>query len=384
MLAVALAVEFADELADGLKGAALPLIQHGLSLSYAQIGLLASAPILIGGVLELPVGLAPRRLAVLGGGVLFVLSLALAGLAGTFVALLAAFTMFYPASGAFVSLTQADLMDASPGRHSAVMARWTLAGSAGAVAGPPLLIAVLYLGGSWRTAYFVIACVAAVALAARWRSSPGPAHPDAADPPQRVKPRHVLAALRDRNVLRWLVLVEVSNLLLDVLTGFVAVYLVNVVHVPSAAAGLAVAVRLAAGLAGDACCVFVLDRFGDLAVLRCCAAGAAVLYPAFLLVPGFVAKISVLAVLSVVTAPWYPVTSGRLFASLPDRSAVAVTLSNLAGLGGGLGPLAVGLAAGAFGLPAALTMLAVTPVVILLCLPYRGKAAAADGCRTGR
>ena len=56
MLAVALAIECADELVDGAKGAALPLIRHDLGLSYGQVGLLASVPLLVGGLLELPLG----------------------------------------------------------------------------------------------------------------------------------------------------------------------------------------------------------------------------------------------------------------------------------------------------------------------------------------
>lgn len=55
--------------------------------------------------------------------------------ARSFAVLLCAFTVFFPASGAFVSLTQAELMDAWPGRQATIMARWDLAGSAGAVAG---------------------------------------------------------------------------------------------------------------------------------------------------------------------------------------------------------------------------------------------------------
>jgi len=34
----------ADELVDGVKGAALPFIRHDLGLSYGQVGLLASLP----------------------------------------------------------------------------------------------------------------------------------------------------------------------------------------------------------------------------------------------------------------------------------------------------------------------------------------------------
>ena len=51
VLAAALAVELADELVDGTKGAAMPLIRHDLALSYGQIGLLASVPLLLGSLL---------------------------------------------------------------------------------------------------------------------------------------------------------------------------------------------------------------------------------------------------------------------------------------------------------------------------------------------
>ena len=57
MLAAALAVELVDELVDGTKGAALPLIRHDLALSYVQIGLLATVPLVAGSLLELPVGI---------------------------------------------------------------------------------------------------------------------------------------------------------------------------------------------------------------------------------------------------------------------------------------------------------------------------------------
>ena len=91
MLAAALAVEFIDELVDGTKDAALPLIRHDLGLTYGQIGLLASAPLLLGSLLELPVGVLAghgraRRLTVLAGGVVFILSLAAVAAARSFAA----------------------------------------------------------------------------------------------------------------------------------------------------------------------------------------------------------------------------------------------------------------------------------------------------------
>jgi MFS family permease len=250
---------------DGAKGAALPLIRHDLGLSYEQVGLLASVPLLVGGFLELPMGVLAgqgrrRRLVILGGGVVFLLTLLAVASAGSFAVLMAAFVAFYPASGAFVSLTQAEIMDAWPGRQAQV-----------------------------------------------------------------------------------------------------------------AVAALAIAVRLGAALAGDAALIVILERVGDLTVLRVSAAAAALLYPGFLLVPGVLPKLAVLAALSAVTAPWYPVLQARLYGSLPGRSSVAVTLSSAAGLAGGLGPLAVGLAAEGFGLSWALAGLVIVPAAVLL-IPGRAKS----------
>jgi len=125
-------------------------------------------PLLAGGLLELPLGAAAgqgrrRRLAVLGGGILFVLTLLGVAGAHSFGLLLCAFVAFCPASGAFVSLTQAELMDAGPDRQARLMARWDLAGSAGAVAGPLLLAVVLATGGGWRAGYLALAGFAALA-----------------------------------------------------------------------------------------------------------------------------------------------------------------------------------------------------------------------------
>jgi FSR family fosmidomycin resistance protein-like MFS transporter len=351
-------------------------------------------PLLVGGLLELPLGVLAgqgrrRRLTILGGGVLFVLTLLAVASAHSFTVLLCASVAFYPASGAFVSLTQAEIMDAWPERQAQVMARWDLAGSTGAVAGPLLLIAVLASGGGWRVGYLVLAGLAALTwLGAYLRRADVPvASPpsedgdsgdadsrngdsgdgDEAEPRSwRARAREIGAALRDWGTLRWLVLIEVADLLVDVFTGFLALYLVDVAHMTPAVAALAIAIRLGAALAGDAALVVLLERAGDLTVLRVSAAAAAVLYPGFLLVPGIAPKLVVLAALSAATAPWYPVLQARLYGSLPGRSSVAVTLSSAAGLAGGLGPLAVGLVAQGFGLSWALAGLVVVPVAVLL------------------
>jgi FSR family fosmidomycin resistance protein-like MFS transporter len=251
------------------------------------------------------------------------------------------------------------------------MARWTLAGALGAVAGPGLLAAVVAAGGSWRTAYVVTALAAAAAwlgLAAAGRAGPSPGEavpPDAPADPEPAGLRSALRAARRPAVLRWLILLQVSDLLLDVLTGFVAVYFVAAAGASPARAALAVGVRLAADLAGSAVLVGVLERWPSRRVLRLSAGAALALYPAFLLVPGFWAKVGVLAALSLVTPAWYPVLQAELYASLPGASGVAVSLNSAATLAGGLGPLAVGYLAGWLGLGWALAGLVIVPACVL-------------------
>jgi MFS transporter, FSR family, fosmidomycin resistance protein len=398
VLAAALAVELVDELADGAKSAALPLIRRDLGLSYGQIGLLESAPLLLGSILELPLGILAghgrrRRRAVLLGGLLFILTLIGAAAARSFAGLLVAFVLFFPASGAFVSLTQSGLMDADPGRREQHMARWELAGSAGSVAGPVLVIAVLAAGGGWRSAYLALAAAAAVAWLGVARNPPVPAPAGGPDdlaaarhaqaeglgsaPEDRLSGtaavRRALAALRQADVARWLVLLQVSDLLLDVFTGFLALYLVAVAHATPAQAALGVAVRLGAGLAGDAALIRALHHAPGLTLLRASAGVAAVAFPAFLLVPGLVPKLLLLGCLSMVTAPWYPVLQAELYGSLPEQSGVAVSLSSAAGLLVGAAPLAVGFLAQRFGLAWALAGLAVAPPLLLAGLPRSGR-----------
>ena len=259
-LLAALAVEFADELVDGTKSAAIPLIKHDLLLTYFEVGLLTAVPLLLGSLIELPVGVLSgsgrrRRQFVLTGGLVFIASVLAAGLAGSFPVLLAALVIFFPASGAFVSLTQSALMDAYPDRRAQHMARWTLAGAVGSVAGPVLVAAVVAVGGSWRVAFVLVAVAAAVS----WLGIAGTSR--AAEPVAGDEDAEVAAgswpglgpALRitvAAGALRWLLLLETSDLLLDVLTGFLALYLVVSVHASPLVAAIGVAVRLGAGLAG--------------------------------------------------------------------------------------------------------------------------------------
>jgi len=150
-----LLIEFIDELVFGVGEVALPVIRDDLHLTYTQIGFLLSLPGVLAAFIEPFIGILGdvwrRRTLILLGGILFTVSLAITSISTTFYILLFSFILFFPSSGAFVSLSQASLMDSEPTRHEQNMARWTFAGSLGVLSGPLLLGLFVFLGVGWRS-----------------------------------------------------------------------------------------------------------------------------------------------------------------------------------------------------------------------------------------
>jgi FSR family fosmidomycin resistance protein-like MFS transporter len=348
----------------GVREAAWPLIRDDLSLSYAEIGLLLSIPGLVSVAVEPAIGLLAvtwrRRALVVGGGIAFAGALALAAAAQSAGLLLLAFAVLYPASGAFVSLSQASLMDLEPGRREHNMTRWTVAGSIGAIAGPLLLAGAAWVGLGWRGLFSALAMVTLVLLL-----RPAPSSAAEAEP---LRVREALRAVARCDVLRWLLLLEVADLLLDVFAGFLALYLVDVAGASHAAAGLAVGLWAGAGLAGSAAMIPLLRRMDGLRYLRVSAVAAAVLLGAFLVVPGTGAKLAVVALLGVVNAGWYPVLQSRLYDALGGASGLVLTVSMLFPLYAVL-PIGIAAVAERWGLTAALWPLLAAPAALLALVP---------------
>lgn len=390
-IAALLSVEFLDEIVDGAYRAAWPLIRTDLHLSYAEIGLLLSVPALLGASLEMTFGILGdvwnRRALVLGGGAFFALALVLTGLSQNFPTLFAAWVVFFPAGGAFVNLSQAALMDADPSERERNMARWVLAGSSANVAGPLALAAAVALGAGWRALFFAIAALALVALLFLRRFPfPLPAcdaeteEGEASSARERIREgvRAAFHALRRREVLRWLALVEICDLMLDKLSGFVALYFVDVAGASEESAALAVLVWTCAGLAGSFLLISALRRVNGLRYLRASAWAALIVFPLFLLFEDSTLKIALLGTLGLANAGWYPVLAARLYAEVPNRSGTVMTLANIAGLFNNLAPLALGLFAQKFGLAPMMWLLLVAPFALLFGL-YGASGKAAGG-----
>ena len=304
----------------------------------------------------------------IAGGLGFALSAALTGLAPAFWVLLAALLIGNPATGAFVSLAQATLMDLQPRERVRNMARWTLAGSVGYVAGPLVLVAAVWLGAGWRGVSIALALLS-LPLVAGLRSLPAGRPHDGRQLLRRTLA--ALAALRRVEVLRWLALLEAADLLLDVFHGFLALYFVDVVRARPAQGALAVAVWTGASLAGDALLLVVLRRVEGDRYLRWSALAALAVYPAFLLVPGATPKLALLVALGLFNSGWYAIPKAGLYGALPERSGAAVAVGGVGGLAGALVPLLLGLLAQQVGLAATMWLLLAAPLALVALVPRR-------------
>lgn len=371
LVSLLLAIELLDEMVGGACEAAWPLIRSDLTLTYAQIGILLGAPHLLAGLIEPLLGLCAdtrwRRALIAGGGVLFAAGLLSAGLAHSYTVLLIAFMLSAPASGAFVGLSQASLMDSDPQRHAHLMARWTLAGSLGVVLGPLMLAAATWLGMSWRGVFgaFAVSMYALTVLA--WRATPanhiGPVTLGLCE-----TVRGALRAAARWEIWRWLILLMFSDFMLDLLLAFLALYMVDVAGATPAQAGMAVAVWSGVGLVGDALLIQLLEKVPGLSWLRCSAVVMALLYPAFLLAPSHAVRLILLALMGIFNSGWYAILKGQLYSCMPGRSGTVIALYSGFGIIGAMIPILLALIAQHAGLEVMMWALLLGPVAMLIGL----------------
>ena len=378
-----LLIEFLDEFVFGAREAAWPLIRTDLGLSYAQVGLLLGLPNVVGNLVEPSLGILAdvwrRRVLILGGGVLFALALLLTALSQDFAILLISFILLSPASGAFVGLAQATLMDSKPTRHEQNMARWTFAGSLGVIAGPIALGAAATLGLGWRRLFLLFAGLTLILLAVAVCFQFAIGQRKSEKTGFKAGVMDALHALRRGEVLRWLTLLEFSDLMLDVLLGFLALYFVDVVGTTPAQAGLAVAVWTGLGLLGNLLLIPLLERVPGLRYLRLSALVELALFPAFLLAPGMWAKLALLGLLGFFNAGWYSILKAQLYSAMPGQSGTVMTVGNVFGLVGGLVPLGLGLVAERSDLTVTMWLLLLGPLALLTGIPRRERADGVEG-----
>ena len=374
-----LLIEFLDELIYGISEAAWPLIRSDLHLNYAQIGLALSLPGFLANFIE-PFLFAiadtwKRRAVILAGGIFFTISLALTGISTSFLLLLASYILFHPSSGAFVSVSQASLMDLAPERREHNMARWTFAGSLGVFIGPVLLSGAAYNGFGWRGMFLALALLSTLILAYAWKRIPNEkAETDEALPTFKDilnQFKSTFAALKNWSIVRWLILLEFSDLMLDVLYGFLPLYFVDVAGFTPAQAALSVAVWTGVGLLGDFLLIPLVERMKGLDYLRISVVIELILFPLFLLSSQAWLKLVIIAFMGFFNSGWYAILKANLFDSMHGQSGAALTLDNVSGIFGKLIPFGIGLTAQAFGIGPAMWLLLAGPIALFIGLPRK-------------
>ena len=360
----------------GAREAAWPLIRADLDLSYVHIGLLLTVPAMASHLVEPALGILgdvwDRRRLILGGGVVFVAGVAAMAVSPSFAAMLAALALLHPASGAFVGLAQASFMDADATRHEQNMARWTFAGSVGVVLGALALALSASLGGGWRFLFVALAFAATLVVVVAWRTPLGatPARSSHAGSRSFLSGVGVaLRALRSASVLRWLAFLELSDLMGDVLFGYLALYFVDVARASGAEAALGVAVWTGFGLLGDLLLIPILERVRGLTYLRFSAAAEIAFFVAFLIAPTLPTKLVAVALLGIGHAGWYSVLQAQVYTAMPGRSGTVLAVQNVSGLAGSLIPLGLGFAAAKWGLATTMWLLLAGPVALVAGIP---------------
>jgi FSR family fosmidomycin resistance protein-like MFS transporter len=374
-----LLIEFLDEFVFGIMEAVKPIIRSDLGLTYTQIGLLVFIPSLASTLIEPVLGILGdiwyRGKLILMGGLFFGIALLVTAISRQFWVLLLAFIIFFPASGAFVTLSQATLMDSDPSRRNQNMARWTIFGSLGVVLGPLLLGAFIIGGLNWRILFVALAVLPFVVIIVYHKK-----FWDLKNNFHQMKKKltreellkgflEAIRILKNLNVVRWLVLLEFSDLMLDVFLGFLALYFVDVAGFSSKMAILAVAIWTGVGLLGDLLLIPLLEKVNGIRYLRVSVIIELVLFPAFLIFQSGWVKLVILGLLGFFNAGWYAILKGELYSTLPGKSGTVMTLGNLADLIGKSIPLLVGLIADRFGLGYAMWILLAGPIALWLGLP---------------
>jgi MFS family permease len=333
---LAMFARFTDEVGSGLLLVLLPTFQTRLRLSVVQVGWLLqalfSAAALVEPVAGAMIDVYRRRPLLVWGAAGWAAALLLAAGATGFGWLLAAFVVVGVASGPLAHTADVVLVEAHPTAVERITSRTTVLDTFGALLAPAA-VAVAGWAGIDDRVLLVGAGVAALAYAALLATSAFP------PPPRRDEELGLLAQVRDnvRKVLQdrmarlWLAALVLQEVL-GLSELFEPVWLQEAVGASQPLIAVHVAVGMGATLVG----LLVLDRLlvhhRSTAILLAASVATAVLYPAWLLVPGIVWKLLLVVPRNLAIAPLWPILRSRSLAAIPGAGGATTSLYSLVGL----------------------------------------------------
>jgi predicted MFS family arabinose efflux permease len=365
-----------DELIAGFVFIGLPLLRGQLGLTYEQIGLIFSVAALSGIVFEPPLYLlsdrGSKRWWILGGLLGLTAAYILAGSANSFVLLMVAFALMYPAVGMAVGLSQAALIDDAPGDGTRLMTRWTMLSSIGDFLSPLAVTAIVAFGLGWAGLCWIAAgCWLTAALVLWFQHFPQrqSSYSHNEDEPSMSIRAGLRLALRDTVLLRWAMLSTLTAMLDEIFLTFMILYLRDVLRASPLISGLTVGVGMFGGFLG----LFLLDRLlGRITpqfLLRVASLLALVGILGLLLVHMLWFAPLAFFVVSLGDACLYPIVEARAYARIPGRSGMVRFIIGMGQPFEIVLPVVVSLVAARFGLLASLALLGSAPVFFLLLAP---------------
>lgn len=365
-----------DELITGFAVIALPLLRDQFGLSYQQIGLLFSVAAVSSMILEPILNLlsdrSSKRWWILGGLCGLVIGYSLAGNVHNFIALLAAFTLIYPATDAAVGLSQAVLIDLTPHSAARAMTRWTIVSCIGDLLSPLAIAAFVALGFGWTALcdFAAITCLTTGLLLSP-QHFPHPSH--SSDDEETPAQQHILAslrqALRDPLLIRWAILSLLPSMLDEVFIGFSTLYLHDVLHASEILISVIIVANMIAGLLS----LLIVDRLLGRVSHR-----KLLIYLSLITLSGVIGLLSLhsiifaalaLFIVGLGAAGLYPLATAEAYARQPGRSGTVRAVISLGQPFEVALPAIVGLVASRFGALASIALLGSAPLLMLLLLP---------------
>lgn len=335
-MVVLFGVALLEETSSGVFTAGAPDIEQSLQLSHATTAaVLFVVPGLVALVVDPLVFMLADRLGrpllVRAGFATMAVTSFAAALAPGPISLAVALSIWYVATGAAVSMTEATLIDAWPDRQARTMARWTLLGVVGDFAAPLLIGALAVIqGGSngWRTAFALVGGVLALwTVAASLRQFPqAPVSPGDDEPSLWQAVRD---ALGDRVLLVWLFGVALCNLLDEILVVFASLHVRLVLGASPAWQSATIGAFVAGGALGLVILDRLLLRHSERRLIIGSGIACAIAFIAWLAAP--VAWLSALLMLPVgaTALPLYPLAAAQAYARRPGRAGVIVVAGHV-------------------------------------------------------
>jgi Na+/melibiose symporter-like transporter len=322
-----------------------------------------------------------------GGGMLaLALGFLIAGFAGGFVPLAIAFAVIFPATGAAVGLAQAALIESARGEAPRLMAQWTLLSSVGDLLAPLGVSLAVMLALGWGALCWVGAGLwLAIALVTLPQRFPRAAELESTAEDGAEESRGLLAGMRagtraalgNRSLLRWMVVLFMATMLDEVFQAFATLYLRDALDMSQAGIGVVLAVGMLGGMLSLVALTRALRRVRGEALLPWLAlvalAGVALLLFSH---TGWVAALALFLV-DVGAVCWYPIAKAAAYASLPGKTGAVLAVLMLTTPAEAALPALVGVIAGHFGIGAAIVALGLAPLGVLLAAPRASPAKSA-------